>query len=69
MLALQCMHDTWLKRHDFCWVLHAKLYPSVKIDEENTKIKHELGRRLYGGHGENKIEGAHLGHVGIAMHA
>ena len=24
---------------------------------------------LYGGHGQNKIGGAPLGHVGIAMHA
>ena len=35
MLALQCMYDNWLKRHGFCWALHAKWYPSVRIDEEN----------------------------------
>ena len=32
MLALQCMHDNLLKRHSFCWALHAKWYPSVRID-------------------------------------
>ena len=69
MLALQCMHDHLLKRHSFCWALHAKWYPSVRIDEKKSKVKHNLGRRLYGGHGQNKIGGAHLGHVGIAMHA
>ena len=35
ILALQCMHDNWLKRHSFCWALHAKWYPSVRIDEKN----------------------------------
>ena len=24
-----------LKMHGFCWALHAKWYPSVKIDREN----------------------------------
>ena len=37
--------------------------------EIKIQVKHDLGRRLHGGHGENKIGGAHLGHVGIAMHA
>ena len=69
MLGLQCMHDNLFKRHahDFCWALHANWYPSVRIDEENPS-KHDLGRRSYGGQGQNKIGGAHLGHVGIAMH-
>ena len=67
MLALQCMHDNLLKMHSFCWELHAKWYPSVKIEEKNQK--HDLGRRLYGGQGQHKIGGAHLGHVGIAMYA
>ena len=68
MLALQCMHDNLLKRHSFCWALQAKWYPSVRIDEENPGLT-QLGRRLYGGQGQNKIGGAHLHHVGIAMHA
>ena len=33
------------------------------------QVKHDLGRRLYGGQGQHKIGGAHLGHVAIAMHA
>ena len=69
MLALQCMHDNLLKMHGFCWALHAKRYPSVRIDGKKIQVKHDLGRRLYGGHGQHKIGGAHLGHVGIAMHA
>ena len=32
-------------------------------------VIHELGNRLNGGQCHNKIGGAHLGHVGIAMHA
>ena len=68
MLALLCMHDNLLKRHSFCWALHAKWYPSVRIDEK-IQVKHDLGRRLYGGQDQHKIGGAHLGHVGIAMHA
>ena len=35
MLALQCMYDNLLKMHGFCWALHAKWYPSVRIDKEN----------------------------------
>ena len=68
MLVFQCMHDNLLKMHGFCWVLHAKWYPSVKINEK-IQVKHDLGKRLYGGQGQNKIGGAHLGYVGIAMHA
>ena len=68
MLALQCMHDNLLKRHSFCWALHAKCYPSVRINKQ-IQVKHDLGRRLYGGQGQPKIGGAHLGHVGITMHA
>ena len=64
MLALQCMHDNLLK----CWALHAKWYPSVRIDEK-IQVKHGLGKRLYGGQGQHKIGGAHLGDVGIAMYA
>ena len=30
-------------------------------------VKHNLGSRLYGGQGQNKLGGAHLCHVGIAM--
>ena len=36
MLALQCMYDNLLKRYGFCWALHAKWYPSVRLDEENS---------------------------------
>ena len=36
---------------------------------KNIQVKHNLRKRLYGGQGQNKIGGAHLGHVGIAMHA
>ena len=32
MLTLQCMYANLLKRHGLCWVLHAKWYPSVRID-------------------------------------
>ena len=35
MLVVQCMHDNLLKNHSFCWALHAKWCPSVKIVEEN----------------------------------
>ena len=35
MLALQCMHDNLFKMHSVCWALHAKWYPSLRIDEEN----------------------------------
>ena len=69
MLALPCMHDNLLKRHSFCWALHAKWYPAVRIDEKKIQIKHDLGKRLYGGQGQHKIGGAHLCHVGIATRA
>ena len=68
MLALQCMHDNLLKSHSFCWALHTKWYPSVRIDKK-IQVKYDLGRRLYGGQGENKIGGAHLRHVGSAIYA
>ena len=67
MLVVQFMHDNWLKRHSFCWALHAKWYPSVRIDDK-IQVKHDPGKRLYGGQGQHKIGGAHLGHVGIAVH-
>ena len=35
---------------------------------KKIQVKHDLGRRLYGGQGQNKIGSAHLCHVGIAMH-
>ena len=69
MLAWQCMHDNLLKSNSFCWALHAKWYPSVRIKEKKIQVKHDPGRRLYRGQGQNKIGGAHLGHVGITMHA
>ena len=56
---LQYIHDNLSKWHIDCWVLHTKWYPSVRIS------KHDLGRRLYGGQGQHKIGGAHLGHVGM----
>ena len=33
MLVVQLMHDNLLKKHSFCWALHAKWYQSVRIDE------------------------------------
>ena len=37
---------------------------------KKIQVKHDLGSRLYGGQGQNKIGGApHQWHVGIAMHA
>ena len=36
---------------------------------KKIQVIHDLERRLYGGQGQNKIGGAHLPHVGIAMHA
>ena len=65
MLALQCMHDNLFKMHGFCWALHAKWYPSVRIDEEHPSKTQPSD----GGQGQHKIGGSHLGHVGIAMHA
>ena len=55
MLVVQCMHDNLLKRHSFCWELQAMWYPSVRIDEK-IQVRHDLGRRLYGGQGQNKLE-------------
>ena len=66
MWALQYIHDNLPKWHIYCWVLHTKWYPSVRIDK---KVIHELGNRLNGGQCQNKIGGEHLHHVGIAMHA
>ena len=39
------------------------------INGQKKEVKHDIGRTLYGGQGENKIGGAHLRHVGSAMHA
>ena len=36
---------------------------------QKIQVKHNLMKRLYGGQVQNKIGGAHLRHVGIAMHA
>ena len=62
------MHNNLLKRHSCWWALHAKWYPSVRIDEEN-QVEHDHGSRLYGGQGQNKIGVAHLRHVGVVMDA
>ena len=43
--------------------------PPTPDRQKKIQVKHNLGRSLYGGQGQHKIEGAHLGHVGIAMHA
>ena len=53
MLALQCMHDNLLK------------------STKKVQGKYDLGSKLCGGQGQghNKIAGAHLPHVGSAMHA
>ena len=36
---------------------------------KNIQVKHDLGRRVYGGQGQNKIGSAHICDVGSAMHA
>ena len=36
---------------------------------KNIQVKHDLRSRLWGGQGQHKIGGAHLGHVGIAINA
>ena len=54
------------------WLLLGTARKVVPISEDRRKksqVKHDLWKRLYGGQGQNKIGGAHLGHVGIAMHA
>ena len=68
MWALQYIHDNLSKWHIDCWVLHTKWYPSVIIDEENPQVIHVLGNMLNGGQCQRKIGGAHLCHVGIAIH-
>ena len=68
MLVVQCMHDNLLKRHSFCWALH-NVIPISEDRRKKIQVKHDLGKRLYGGQGQNKIGGAYLGHVGIDMHA
>ena len=30
---------------------------------KQIQVKHDLGKRLYGGQGQHKIGGAHLGHM------
>ena len=35
MWELQYIYDNLLKLNSFCWALHKKWYPSVRIDEEN----------------------------------
>ena len=68
MWALQYIHDNLSKWYIVCWALHAKWYPSVRIDKK-IQVIHKPGNRLNGGQCHNKIGGAHLHHVGIAMHA
>ena len=69
MLALQCMHDNLLKRHSFCWALYLKWYSLMRIDEENPCQTRPREQVIYkGGQGQDKIGGAHLCQVGIAMH-
>ena len=34
---MHAMHYNLLKRHSFCWTLHAKWYPSARINEENPR--------------------------------
>ena len=46
-----------------------KIVPISKKLTEKIQVEHDLGKRLYECQGQNKIGGAHLGHVGIAMHA
>ena len=68
MLTLQCMHDNLLKMHGFCWALHAKWYPSVRIDEEHPSKTRPRKEGIWKSRSKQKIGGAHLCHVGIAMH-
>ena len=65
MLVVQCMHDNLLNNLGAARKV-------ILISEDRCKkiqVKHDLGKRLYGGQGQNKIGGAHLRHVGSAMHA
>ena len=67
---MSCHHcnDNLVKRHSIFWALHTKWYPSVKKSTKK-KLNTTSGRRLYGCQGQNKIGGAHLHHVGSAIHA
>ena len=74
-VGIAYIHDNLSKWHMIVGAAH-KVVPisenqrrKYKLNTTSIQVKHNLGRRLYGGHGENKIGGAHLGHVGIAMHA
>ena len=46
-----------------------KVVPISENRRKKIQVKHDLGRSLYGGQGQHKIGGAHLGHVGIAIYA
>ena len=63
MWALQCMHDDFLKRHSFCWALHAKWYPSVIIDKENPKLNTTLGA----GSIEVKVKTKYVVHIYVML--
>ena len=52
MSCWHCMHNNLLKRHSFCWALHAKLYPSVRINERISKLNTTSG----GGYIEVKVK-------------
>ena len=68
MLALQCIYNNFKKNITFagrCTQGGTHQWESTK----KIQVKHDLGRRLYGGQGKKEIGGAHLLHVGIAMHA
>ena len=51
MWALQYIHDYFSKWHIDCWELHAKWYPSVKIEEKKSKLNTTSG----GGYMEVKV--------------
>ena len=68
MWALQYIHGNLSKWHVIIGAAH-KVVPNSENRRTKIQVKHDLGRRLYGGHGQHKVGGTHLGHVGIAMHA
>ena len=60
-----CIIICW--SHSFCWALQSGTpqWRSIK----KIHVKHDLGNRLNGGQSKNKIGGAHLQHVGIAINS
>ena len=44
-----------------------KVVPISEDEHNKIPVKQDLKMRLYGDQGQNKIRGAHLGYVGIAI--